>query len=164
MTAMEYVFGSTLICEDSDTAKLVTFDPAVRLKSVTLEGDVYDPAGTLSGGSAPQSSGVLVTLQKLNELTKELTEAEKRLAAVEAQIAKEKKNLDATSKIKQELDLKQHEISLAEQQINGNSSSSVSQTQELIPYMLADNVTKDHPSRRGNKSKHYTAKRRYEGG
>lgn len=124
--AMEYVFGSTLVCEDPDTAKKVTFDPAVRLKSVTLEGDIYDPAGTLSGGSAPQSSGVLVTLQKLNELTRHLQEAEEKLTSAQSQIAKQKKSLDAASKIKQELDLKQHEISLAEQQINGNSSSTVS--------------------------------------
>ena len=123
---MEYVFGSTLVCEDPDTAKKVTFDPAVRLKSVTLEGDIYDPAGTLSGGSAAQSSGVLVTLQKLNELTRRLREAEEKLASAQSQIAKQKKSLDAASKVKQDLDLKQHEISLAEQQINGNSSSSVS--------------------------------------
>jgi structural maintenance of chromosome 2 len=123
--AMEYVFGSTLICDDAETAKQVTFDPAVRLKSVTLEGDVYDPAGTLSGGSAPQSSGVLVTLQKLNGLTKELNEQENKLATLQATMAREKKRLDAARKIKQDLVLKAHEIELTEKQIGGNSSSEV---------------------------------------
>ena len=123
---MEYVFGSTLVCDDAATAKMVTFDPAVRMKSVTLEGDVYDPAGTLSGGSAPQSSGVLVTLQKLNEVTKELEANEKLLKTLQTRIAKEKTNLDAARQMKQELDLKIHEIKLAEEQIGGNSSSSVS--------------------------------------
>ena len=28
----------------------VTFDPEVKAKSVTLEGDVFDPSGTLTGG------------------------------------------------------------------------------------------------------------------
>lgn len=124
--AMEYVFGSTLVCEDAETAKRVTFDRAVLMKSVTLEGDVYDPAGTLSGGSAPQSSGVLVTLQKLNELMKELRDQERQLSNLQATMAKEKKKLDAASKTKQELDLKSHEIKLTEEQISGNSSSSVS--------------------------------------
>lgn len=124
--AMEFVFGSTLVCEDAETAKRVTFDPAVRMKSVTLEGDVYDPSGTLSGGSAPQSSGVLVTLQKLNELTKEIQSQETQLAALQATLAREKKKLDAARKSKQELDLKTHEIKLTEEQIGGNSSSSVS--------------------------------------
>ncbi len=124
--AMEYVFGSTLICEDAETAKRVTFDPAVRMKSVTLEGDVYDPSGSLSGGSSPNSSGVLVTLQKLNEISKEMTLRETELNELQASMAKEKKKLDAARKTKQELDLKSHEIKLTEEQIGGNSSSSVS--------------------------------------
>ncbi|KAK4995780.1 Structural maintenance of chromosomes protein 2, partial [Elasticomyces elasticus] len=125
--AMEYVFGSTLVCEDAETAKKVTFDPAVRMKSVTLEGDVYDPSGTLSGGSAPQSSGVLVTLQQLNELSKEIQAQEKALRMLQGTMAREKQKLDAARKTKQELDLKAHEIKLTEEQISGNSSSSIIQ-------------------------------------
>ncbi|KAI9783500.1 MAG: Structural maintenance of chromosomes protein 2 [Geoglossum umbratile] len=128
--AMEYVFGSTLICADAETAKSVTFDPAVRVKSVTLEGDVYDPAGTLSGGSSANSSGVLVTLQKLNELTKELTCQENALGELRALIAREKKKLDQARTVKQELDLKTHEIKLTEEQINSNSSSTIIQAVE----------------------------------
>ena len=128
--AMEYVFGSTLVCEDAETAKRVTFDPAVRMKSVTLEGDVYDPSGTLSGGSSPNSSGVLVTLQKLNEITKELDAREAELNDLQATMAKEKKKMDNARKTKQELDLKSHEIKLTEEQISGNSSSSIIQAVE----------------------------------
>ncbi|MCJ1313119.1 Structural maintenance of chromosomes protein 2 [Agyrium rufum] len=123
--AMEYVFGSTLICEDAETAKRVTFDPAVRMKSVTLEGDVYDPSGTLSGGSAPNSSGVLVTLQKLNAITKDLAAKEHQLRDLQETMKREKKKMDLASGLKQDLDLKTHEISLAEQQISSNSSSSI---------------------------------------
>ncbi|KAI9839311.1 MAG: hypothetical protein M1819_003306 [Sarea resinae] len=123
--AMDYVFGSTLVCEDAETAKRVTFDPAVRMKSVTLEGDVYDPSGTLSGGSSPNSSGVLVTLQKLNELNTNLNSTENALKALQDTIAREKKKLELARKAKQELDLKNHEIKLTEDQIDGNSSSSI---------------------------------------
>ncbi|KAL8626236.1 hypothetical protein Q9189_008081, partial [Teloschistes chrysophthalmus] len=125
--AMEYVFGSTLVCQDPETAKRVTFDPSVRMKSVTFEGDVYDPSGTLSGGSSPNSSGVLVTLQKLNVILSELSAKEDELAALQSTMAKEKKKLDAASRAQQDLDLKSHEIKLAEDQINGNSSSSIIQ-------------------------------------
>lgn len=123
--AMEYVFGSTLVCEDADTAKKVTFDPAVRLKSVTLEGDVYDPSGTLSGGSAPQSSGVLVILQQLHKIQNELESVQKALEQLHTIMTSEKAKLDATRKLRQGLDLKQHEISLAEEQINNNSATSI---------------------------------------
>ena len=129
-TAMEYVFGNTLVCADAATAKRVTFDPAVRMKSITLEGDSYDPSGTLSGGSSPNSSGLLVTLGKLNELTKELKAQEKALADLQATMIREKTKLDQARKIKQELDLKSHEIKLTVEQIGGNSSSSIIQEVE----------------------------------
>ncbi|MCJ1225784.1 Structural maintenance of chromosomes protein 2 [Toensbergia leucococca] len=142
--AMEYVFGSTLVCDDADTAKHVTFDPAVRMKSVTLDGDIYDPAGTLSGGSSPNSSGVLVTLQKLNELTKELDALTVTLNELKASMAKEKKKLDSSRNTKRQLDLKVHEINLTEQQIAGNSSSSIIQAVEEmkanIEQLKKDNV------------------------
>jgi structural maintenance of chromosome 2 len=134
--AMEYVFGSTLICEDAETAKRVTFDPAVRMKSVTVEGDVYDPSGTLSGGSAPNSSGVLLTLQKLNALNKELKENELALQQLRERVALEKKKTEQMREIKQAYELKLHEIELTEEQINSNSSSSVRTTNNLIEPIL----------------------------
>ncbi|KAK3943873.1 structural maintenance of chromosomes protein 2 [Diplogelasinospora grovesii] len=135
--AMEYVFGNTLICADADTAKRVTFDPNVRMRSITLEGDAYDPSGTLSGGSAPNSSGVLVTLQKLNEITRQLKEAETSLNELQHKMSREKSKLDQARKIKQELDLKAHEIKLAEEQISGNSSSSIIQEVETMKETIA---------------------------
>lgn len=128
--AMEYVFGSTLICADAETAKRVTFDPNVRMKSVTVEGDVYDPSGTLSGGSAPNSSGVLVTLQKLNGLNRQITVDTEQLNKLQQFMAREKKKLDMMKRLKQELNLKNHEIGLTEEQINSNSSSDIIQAVE----------------------------------
>ncbi|THC97764.1 hypothetical protein EYZ11_002746 [Aspergillus tanneri] len=135
--AMNYVFGNTLVCNDADTAKRVTFDPSVRIKSVTLDGDVYDPSGTLSGGSSPNSSGMLVTLQKLNEITREIRNKERLLATLEETMRKEKKKLDTVRSIKQELDLKTHEIKLTEEQISSNSSSSIIQAVEEMKANIA---------------------------
>ncbi|KAL6896399.1 RecF/RecN/SMC protein [Trichoderma evansii] len=137
-SAMEYVFGNTLICADAETAKKVTFHPNVRMRSITLEGDSYDPSGTLSGGSSPNSSGVLVTLQKLNTLTRQLNEAEKSLKDLQIMIAREKSKLDQARQIQQGLDLKKHEIKLAEDQIGGNSSSSIIQEIENWKATIAE--------------------------
>ncbi|CAK4030838.1 Structural maintenance of chromosomes 2 [Lecanosticta acicola] len=123
--AMEYVFGSTLVCADASTAKQVTFDPSVRLKSVTIEGDVYDPSGTLSGGSAASGSGVLLKLQKLHAINSELEQEQAKLDALEGIMARDGKKLQYARQSKQELDLKNHEIKLAESQIASNSSSSI---------------------------------------
>jgi structural maintenance of chromosome 2 len=159
LAAMNYVFGNTLICQDANTAKKVTFDPSVRMKSVTLEGDVYDPSGTLSGGSSPNSSGVLVTLQKLNEITKELRSKERQLATLEDHMNKEKKKLDAVRSIKQGLDLKTHEIRLTEEQINSNSSSSVCAFARQLPLFML--MIPDYPSRRRDESEHRATQERH---
>lgn len=47
---MEFVFGSVFVCSDMNSAKKVTFDDKIMKKSVTMEGDSFDPAGTLTGG------------------------------------------------------------------------------------------------------------------
>jgi chromosome segregation ATPase len=48
---MQWVFGQIFICKDMETAKKVTFHERILKKSVTLDGDVFDPSGTLSGGT-----------------------------------------------------------------------------------------------------------------
>lgn len=59
--AMEYVFGSTMVCDTLDNAKKVAFDKHVMTKTVTLGGDIFDPQGTLSGGENITGSGVVFT-------------------------------------------------------------------------------------------------------
>lgn len=71
--AMEHVFGRTLICPDMDSAKRVTFDNRVRTRTVTMEGDTYDPSGTASGGSSSrQGPSVLTLLAQLKDAEAEL--------------------------------------------------------------------------------------------
>lgn len=60
--AIEHVFGRTLICPNMDAAKRVTFDDRVRARTVTLEGDIYDPSGTASGGSSTRKGGSVLSL------------------------------------------------------------------------------------------------------
>ena len=48
--AMRFVFGGAFVCKDMNVAKKVTYDDRIMRRSVTLEGDSIDPAGTLTGG------------------------------------------------------------------------------------------------------------------
>ncbi|KAK9458146.1 P-loop containing nucleoside triphosphate hydrolase protein [Dipodascopsis uninucleata] len=123
--AMEYVFGNTLVCQDAETAKRVTFDPAVQMKSVTLEGDTYDPSGTLSGGSASRSSDALITIQDLNNLIAERNQEKEKLEHMRAIMIKEKDKIAQGTKLSQSLDLKKHETNLLKEQIANNSATSV---------------------------------------
>ena len=63
---MEFVFGSAFVCNDMNTAKKVTFDDRIMKKSVTLEGDSFDPAGTLTGGRLTLY-GYLIYIHQYNQ-------------------------------------------------------------------------------------------------
>jgi len=82
--ALEYVFGSTLIVDGTEAANKIC--DATKTRTVTLDGDVYDPSGTISGGS---KNNLGTTLSKLTELTSsstELAEKQKRLEVVTKKI------------------------------------------------------------------------------
>jgi structural maintenance of chromosome 2 len=124
--AMAYVFGDMLVCQDKETAQKVTFNKAVGVKSVTLEGDVYDPSGTLSGGAAPSSSGIISKVQEVNKLEKEIQSAQVELDDVLKNLNQAKASIEAYRKVKKEADLKQHEISLLEQEVQSSNGAKVS--------------------------------------
>jgi Chromosome segregation ATPases len=63
-SAIEYVFGSTLVVDDSQSANKIC--DSIKTRTVTLDGDIYDPSGTISGGS---KENIGTTLSKLTELT-----------------------------------------------------------------------------------------------
>lgn len=123
---MGYVFGDTFICADKQSAQAVTFNKAIGVKSVTLEGDVYDPSGTLSGGAAPNSSGILVKVQELRAIEKQVLEHKSALEAVQRELAGAKKVIETWKKEKRELDLKEHEARLLEEQVSGSNATKVS--------------------------------------
>lgn len=123
--AMAFVFGGSFICADQDAAKRVTFDKAVLTKSVTLEGDVYDPSGTLSGGAAPKTGGVLVQVQAIRAVEHQLAEERRALGEVEGMLKKEQAAVDKVRAARRELEIKTHEVGLLEEQVNGSNAARV---------------------------------------
>jgi hypothetical protein len=123
--AMQYVFSDTLICDDAATAKKVTFDPGVRLRSVTLEGDVYDPSGTLSGGAAPQSNALLIQVQSLLEAQSHLQNAERRAQDLLREDERSRPVREQWKTLAEQLEIKEHEVRLLEEQLNGSNASRV---------------------------------------
>lgn len=124
-TAMAYVFGDVLVCKDKESAKAVTFNKAINARCVTLDGDVYDPSGTLSGGAAPSSSGLLVKVQELRVMEREMAEHRKAADDVARELASSKKVIDQWRKDKREVDLRAHEVRLLEEQVNGSNATKV---------------------------------------
>lgn len=122
---MAYVFGDTFICADKQSAQAVTFNKNIGVKSVTLEGDVYDPSGTLSGGAAPNSSGILIKVQELRAIERDVSEHKAALQAIQSELAGAKKAIDQWKKDKRELDLSEHSVRLLEDQVNGSNATKV---------------------------------------
>lgn len=110
--AMEYVFGSTLVCDTLDNAKKVAFDRQVMTKTVTLGGDIFDPQGTLSGGARSQSVSVLSSLQELKDVRDNLNNKKSQLQETEQQLAGLKGVADKYRQLKQ-----QYELIVEEEQI-----------------------------------------------
>ena len=91
--AMQFVFGSTFVCPDVQTASQLAFDPSIARRSVTQDGDVVDPHGTMEGGTAAQQQAGLSpvqlqlkrssTSQRIGELQAEQAELQHRLLAEE---------------------------------------------------------------------------------
>lgn len=117
---MAYIFANTLICADAESAKKVTFHHDVRTKSVTLEGDVYDPSGTLQGGSRPTGGGILVSLQEMHVLKSKLAEHRQSLQEVEQRLSSLAQEGRAYAELEQRLELKTHELRLCEQQVSAS--------------------------------------------
>ncbi|XP_008933996.1 PREDICTED: structural maintenance of chromosomes protein 2, partial [Merops nubicus] len=107
--AMEYVFGTTLICNNMDNAKKVTFDRRIMTKSVTIDGDIFDPQGTLHGGASSQAAPILSKLQELKDIEAELKAKESELEGVEEELASLKNVAEKYWQLKQQWELKSEE-------------------------------------------------------
>ncbi|NXD13174.1 SMC2 protein, partial [Nothocercus nigrocapillus] len=113
--AMEYVFGTTLVCDNMNNAKRVTFDKRIMIKSVTLDGETFDPQGTLSGGnycSSSQAAPILSKLQEIKEVEKQLGEKESELKTVEEELANLKNVAEKYQQLKQQWEMKSEEVEL----------------------------------------------------
>ncbi|XP_048126588.1 LOW QUALITY PROTEIN: structural maintenance of chromosomes protein 2-like [Alosa alosa] len=119
--AMEYVFGTTLVCDTLDNAKKVAFDKRVTTKTVTLGGDVFDPQGTLTGGARPQMASVLSKLAEVKDVQDDLTAKEAELTSVEKEIAGLRGTADKYRNLKQQLDLKTEEAQILETKLQQSS-------------------------------------------
>jgi chromosome segregation protein len=72
---INYVLGRTIICKDMDCALKIARIGKYSYKIVTLDGEVINPGGALTGGSIKgKSSNVLGRKREIEELTKNIIE------------------------------------------------------------------------------------------
>ena len=89
--AVSFLLGRTLIAQDSDAAIRVMRKYRYAFRVVTLEGDVFNPGGAITGGSVRKNRSGLVSRDRRAEelsskaqaLESKVRQAEKELAALE---------------------------------------------------------------------------------
>ncbi|CAI9295758.1 unnamed protein product [Lactuca saligna] len=137
-TAMEYVFGATFVCKTSDAAKEVAFNRQVSTPSVTLEGDIFQPSGLLTGGSRKGGGDLLRQLHALGEAESELSIHQKRLSEIESKINELLPLQKKYNDLKTQLELKSYDLSLFQTRAEQNEHHKLSETVKRIEQELAE--------------------------
>ncbi len=97
---IKYLLGGAVVTEDIDSAIILAKKYNYRVKVVSLDGQIVNPGGTLTGGAKVKQAGILsrtseiekytAEVEKLNikleELNKKTEEAKNSIAEVEADI------------------------------------------------------------------------------
>lgn len=117
--AMEYVFGSSIVVDGSKAANQIC--DSTKTRTVTLEGDVYDPSGTISGGSKDNLGTTLSELTKLADASSKLEVGKVRLAEVKAKLSALKKKSTDYDKLKGKLEIAQAELQAIQKHLSQTS-------------------------------------------
>ncbi|NXA24941.1 SMC2 protein, partial [Ibidorhyncha struthersii] len=146
LKVMQYVFGTTLICNNMDNAKKVAFDKRIMTRSVTLDGDMFDPQGTLHGGNcwfysynnsynnavcaSSQTTPLLSKLKEMKDIEVELKTKDSELETVENELACLKNVAEKYWQLKQQWEIKSEEAELL--QVKLRQSAYRKQEEELL--------------------------------
>ena len=119
--AMKYVFGRSFVCKDSKTAREVTFHKQIRTKCVTVDGDVFQPTGTLSGGSRSKCASVLERLQAVTTAEKQLEIHQRALARINGELLGVQDTAAKYRDLLNQKEVKMHAAELIQQRIDASS-------------------------------------------
>ncbi|NWR74672.1 SMC2 protein, partial [Centropus unirufus] len=134
--AMEYIFGTTVICNNMDNAKKVTFDKRIMTRCVTVDGETFDPQGTLHGGNSwfysydNTAAPILAKLQEMKDVEVKLKTKESELETVEKELACLKNDAEKYRQLKQQWEMKSEEAEMLQTKLQ--RSAYHKQEEELL--------------------------------
>ncbi len=91
---IENLLGRTVIVRDMDAAIAISKKYANRFKLVTLDGQVVNPGGSMTGGSVNKEAGILSRANELEKLTAQEAKLSEQHAQVEAQLQEAQRSTD----------------------------------------------------------------------
>lgn len=137
-SAMEYVFGSTFVCKTIDAAREVAFSREVGIPSVTLEGDIFQPSGLLTGGSRKGGGDLLRQLHALVEAQSKLSIHQKRLSEIDAKINQLIPIQRKFKDLKAQLELASYDLSLSQNRAEQNEHHKLGELVKKIEQELGE--------------------------
>jgi len=91
---VENLLGRTVICENIDCAIAMARNYRNRFKIVTLDGQVMNAGGSMTGGSVNKEAGILSRANELEKLTKREQELTAEKAARETELKEAQRSVD----------------------------------------------------------------------
>ncbi|XP_043480727.1 structural maintenance of chromosomes protein 2 [Leptopilina heterotoma] len=137
-SAMNWIFGQVFICKDMETARKIAFHDGIMKKCVTLDGDVFDPSGTLSGGSRAKGGSILLKLEELKVIQNELNQKNYELRDVEGNISNIGQNAQKYTMLKQTYDLKSHEVEMVRKRIQQTTHHQIKEEVEALQASIVE--------------------------
>ena len=118
--AIMNVFGNCMICSNEKIARAIAQSAEIRIKSVSLQGDVMSVGGTMTGGSSGNLGELLTKLGVYKARSAEL----KGIGAESAEISAALKKMEAigarAKDIVSNLELRKHALQLCEAKMAGS--------------------------------------------
>ncbi|MBR2311419.1 MAG: chromosome segregation protein SMC [Oscillospiraceae bacterium] len=91
---VDNLLGRIVISENIDTAVATAKQFGNRFKIVSLDGQVVNPGGSMTGGSVNKEAGILSRANELEKLTKQAERLQKKLTEVETDLREAQRIVD----------------------------------------------------------------------
>ena len=111
---IENLLGRIVIVENIDFAIAMSRQYQNRFKIVTLDGQVLNPGGSMTGGSVNKESGILSRANELEKLTAQEKDITKKLAACETELQEAQRAVD---QVEYEMNTAKEKLREAEDQV-----------------------------------------------
>ena len=133
--ALEFLLGRTVITNDNDSASDIIRNSGFNVRAVSLGGDVFNPSGSITGGSTGKNrSGFVSRDRRQEELAGKAQELEAKRSELETKAAEaqrqEQELAESIEQARKELQNIQIETAKGKEKINSLEASAASGGQE----------------------------------